>query len=307
MRSDFGVNSAVLLGRGRETLRKDLRFPALVIKVVPGFCVPEGDTIYRAAASIRRWLGLRVITAAESRVAGLNLETLVGRTVEQVEPHGKHLVISFGVHPDRPNDQPVALHSHMRMSGSWHVYTATAEWQRPKRQAKVILTADDRLAVCFNAPIISLLEQREVARATSIGELGPDVLVDPFNVAEVVTRARSNRNADAIGEVLLDQRVVAGIGNIYRCEALFLEAIHPWTILRQLSNEQLAAVVSTASTIMRANIGKAVARNFGRGENQPWVYGRNGLPCRKCGTIVQARKQGSQARTAYWCSLCQRV
>jgi endonuclease VIII len=276
-------------------------------KVVPGFCVPEGDTIYRTAASIRRWIGGRVITAAESQVTGMTVGTLIGRRVESVEPTGKHLVISFGLHPDRIEDQLVALHSHMRMSGSWHVYTATAEWQRPKRQANVILQAGDRLAVCFNAPIISLLQTREVARATSIAQLGPDLLVDPFDIAEVLRRARANRNTDAIGEVLLDQRVVAGIGNIYRCEALFLEAIHPWTILSQLNDEQLSAIVMTASRIMRANLGAPIGRNFGIGENQPWVYGRNGLPCRTCGTVVQARKQGIQARTAYWCSLCQRV
>jgi endonuclease VIII len=281
--------------------------PALAVEPVRRLGVPEGDTIYRTAASIRQWLGGRVLTAVESQVEGLHLETLVGRTVERVEPHGKHLVISFGLHPDRLDDQPVVLHSHMRMSGSWHVYTSTADWQKPKRQANAILIANDRLAVCFNAPIISLLQQREVGRVTSIGQLGPDVLVDPFDVAEVVARARQHRNNDAIGEVLLDQRVVAGIGNIYRCEAMFLEALHPWTRLRQLANEQLEAVVNTASRIMRVNLAKPVGRNFGNGENQPWVYGRNGLPCRKCSAVVQARKQGSQARTAYWCPSCQRV
>jgi endonuclease VIII len=269
--------------------------------------VPEGDTIYRTAASIRQWVGGRIVTGAQSQVPGLNLQTLAGRAIETVEPHGKHLVISFGAHPDRDDDQPVALHSHMRMSGSWHVYTATAEWQRPRRQAKVIITAADRLAVCFNAPIISLLPVRDVDRGTGIGRLGPDVLVDPFNPAEVVIRARAARNADAIGEVLLDQRVVAGIGNIYRCESLFLERIHPWTILSQLTDSALEAVVETASRIMRANLGKPIGRNFGNGENQTWVYGRNGLPCKNCGTPIQTRKQGSQARTAYWCSSCQRI
>jgi endonuclease VIII len=269
--------------------------------------VPEGDTIYRTAASIRQWMSGRIVTAAQSQVPSLNLQTLTGRPIETVEPHGKHLVISFGVHPDREDDQPVALHSHMRMSGSWHVYTATAEWQRPRKQAKVIITASDRLAVCFNAPIISLLPVRDVDRGTGIGRLGPDVLVDPFNPAEVVTRARATRNADAIGEVLLDQQVVAGIGNIYRCESLFLERIHPWTILSQLTDAAFEALVETASRIMRANLGKPIGRNFGNGENQTWVYGRNGLPCKNCATPIQTRKQGSQARTAYWCSSCQRI
>jgi endonuclease VIII len=269
--------------------------------------VPEGDTIYRTAASIRQWMGGRIVTAAQSQVAGLKVQTLVGRTIERVEPHGKHLVISFGVRPELDDDQPVALHSHMRMSGSWHVYAAGAEWQKPKRQANVILMATDRHAVCFNAPIISLLAERDVERGTSIGRLGPDVLVDPFHAAEVVARARATRNTDAIGEVLLDQRVVAGIGNIYRCESLFLESIHPWTIVSQLSDQAFEMLVNTASQLMRNNLGKPIGRNFGGGENQQWVYGRAGLPCRRCGTVVQSRKQGAQARTAYWCSSCQRV
>jgi endonuclease VIII len=252
-------------------------------------------------------MGGRVVTEVESLVPGLNLQTLVGRTVDRVEPHGKHLVISFGSHPDRQDDQPMALHSHMRMSGSWHLYALGALWQRPKRQAKVIITAGDRVAVCFNAPIISLLPTREVNRDTAVGRLGPDVLVDPFNLDEVVARARTTRNSDAIGEVLLDQRVVAGIGNIYRCESLFVEAIHPWTVVSQLTDDALGALVKTASNLMRANLGKPVGRDFGRGENQTWVYGRNGLPCRRCGTVVESRKQGAQARTAYWCSSCQRV
>lgn len=277
------------------------------MKVCHGFGVPEGDTIYRTAASIRQWIGGRVVTSAQSQVPGLNLQTLVGRTIETIEPHGKHLVISFGAHPGLEDDQPVALHSHMRMSGSWHVYTTSAEWQRPRKQAKVIITASDRLAVCFNAPIISLLPVRDVDRGTGIGRLGPDVLVDPFNAADVVVRARATRNADAIGEVLLDQQVVAGIGNIYRCESLFLERIHPWTLLRELTDSALEALLTTASRIMRANLGKPIGRNFGNGENQTWVYGRTGLPCKNCGTPIQTRKQGTQARTAYWCSSCQRI
>lgn len=278
-----------------------------IVQAVQGFGVPEGDTIYRAAASIRQWMGGRIVTAAESQVAGLQVQTLVGRTIERVEPHGKHLVLSFGARPTIVDDLPVALHSHMRMSGSWHVYTEGAQWQRPKWQAKIIITASDRLAVCFNAPIVSLLPEREVMRGTSIGRLGPDVLVDPFDPAEVVARARATRNDDAIGEVLLDQRVVAGIGNIYRCESLFLEGIHPWTILTQITDETLETLVITASRIMRSNLGKQIGRNFGGGEDQQWVYRRAGLPCRRCGTAVQSRKQGTQARTAYWCSLCQRV
>ncbi len=277
------------------------------MEVCHGFGVPEGDTIYRTAVSIRQWIGGRVVTSAQSQVPGLNLQTLPGRTIDTVEPHGKHLVISFGTHPDFEDDQPVALHSHMRMSGSWHVYTTSAEWQRPRKQAKVIITASDRLAVCFNAPIISLLPVRDVDRGTGIGRLGPDVLVDPFNAADVVVRARATRNADAIGEVLLDQQVVAGIGNIYRCESLFLERIHPWTLLRELTDSALEALLTTASRIMRANLGKPIGRNFGNGENQTWVYGRTGLPCKNCGTPIQTRKQGTQARTAYWCSSCQRI
>ena len=264
--------------------------------------MPEGDTIFRSAASLHRWLGGRRISAARSRDDGVGVGQLVGTTVEGVEARGKHLLITFsddaGAH--------FVLRTHMRMTGSWHVYAVGAPWKRPERQATVVLEADDRLAVCFNVPVVELTSQADARRGRAVSGLGPDVLVDPFDLDEVCRRAARWSPSRPIGDLLLDQRVVAGIGNIYRCESLFLRGVHPWTPRDALDEAALDALVVEASTLMRANIGPhSRSRGFGDGPDRPWVYGRVGRPCRRCGATVEARRLGDQARTAYWCPRCQ--
>jgi endonuclease VIII len=253
--------------------------------------MPEGDTIYRTAETLRRWLGGREITAAESRVYGFPAGRLVGRRVEGVEARGKHLLIRF--------DQGHVLHTHLRMSGSWHVYPAGRPWRRPERQARLVLEAGERIAVCFNAPIVELVEARAEGAHPALGRLGPDVMADDLDLAEVRRRARTRPPDLAIGELLLDQQVVAGIGNIWRCESLFLEHRNPWTERQKLTDDDLDALVSTAASLIRRSAkGPAVPQ-------QRWVYNRARRPCRRCGTLVEAKRQGEQARTAYWCPSCQ--
>jgi endonuclease-8 len=265
--------------------------------------VPEGDTIDRTASSLRRWLAGREITAARTRVPGLPAARLVGATVTVVESQGKHLLVRFS--------NGDTLHTHMRMSGSWHVYPAGERWRLSEWQARVVLEAGDRVAVCFNAPIIELLASRAERMHPGLAGLGPDLLgPDPLDLPAAVGRARQRaEGSPLIGELLLDQRVVAGIGNIYRCESLFLCAIDPWAPVAALADTELGCLVKTAAALLRANAtgtrDSPVARVSGAGPRRPWVYRRAGRPCRRCGTVIQSRRLGHQARTVYWCPMCQ--
>jgi endonuclease-8 len=253
--------------------------------------MPEGDTIFRTAETLRRWLGGREITGARSRVYGFPALRLVGLTVEGVEARGKHLLIRF--------DSGQVLHTHLRMSGSWHVYPAERPWRRPESQARLVIESADRVAVCFNAPIVELLQPKAEGAHPSLGRLGPDVLADHLDLEEVRRRARTRPPELALGELLLDQQVVSGIGNIWRSEALFVEGRSPWTERQKLTDEDLDALVDAASSLMRAS---ALGSRNGADH---WVYKRTGQPCRKCGTRIESRRQGEQARTAYWCPACQ--
>ena len=253
---------------------------------------PEGDTLYRSAASLQKWLAGRTITAAETKVAGFPAARLVGQTVDKVEAQGKHLLIRL--------DSGQVLHSHMKMTGSWHVYRAGEPWRKPGAQARLTLACGERVAVCFNAPVVELLQPRAEALHPGLADLGPDLLVDPFDTDEVVRRARSRRPPDyPIGELLLDQRVVAGIGNIWRCESLFVERVDPWTPSRDLTDDAVRQLVLTASRLMRNEL------HVARPSYDRYVYKRSGRPCRRCRTAIQARRTGDGARTVYWCPRCQ--
>ena len=242
--------------------------------------------LFRTAVTLQRWLAGRQVTAATGPAA-----PMVGHTVEKVEANGKHLLVRF--------DSGHVLHTHMRMTGSWHVYRGGERWQRPAHQARVVLTCGDRVAVCFNAPVVELLVPGAEQNHPSLARLGPDVVDDPPDLDEVRRRARRRPPDLALGELLLDQRVVAGIGNIWRCEALFLERRNPWAPQSSLTDDELDALVGTASRIMRESLRPSAGRS------PRWVYRRTGRPCRRCGTAIVSRPQGEQARRAYWCPRCQ--
>jgi endonuclease-8 len=248
--------------------------------------LPEGDVLFRSAATLQRWLAGREVTAATGAAL-----PMIGETVEKVEANGKHLLIRFG--------SGHLLHTHLRMTGSWHVYSAGEKWQRPASQARLALTCGDRVAVCFNAPIVELLEPGAEANHPSLSGLGPDVLARPLDREEIRRRARQRPADTALGELLLDQRVAAGIGNIWRCEALFLEGRSPWAPVSSLTDDELDALFSTASRIMKESLGPFADRPARS------VYRRTGRPCRRCGTAIKSRAQGEQARIAYWCPTCQ--
>jgi endonuclease-8 len=219
-----------------------------------------------------------------------------------VEAQGKHLLVRL--------DTGQVLHSHMKMTGSWHVYRQGERWRRPESQARLTLACGDRIAVCFNAPVVELLAPRAESIHPGLAGLGPDVLVEPFDVEEVCRRARTRPPDLPVGELLLDQRVVAGIGNIWRCESLFVENRNPWQPLSTLSDDHLGHLVLTASRLMRAQLGPWRAEPGSHGvqaRSRRWVYNRTGRPCRRCGTAIAARRSGEGARVVYWCPHCQPV
>ena len=249
--------------------------------------MPEGDTIWRTAAALsNRLKGERV-----EGVRPPSLGRLQGATVTAVEAVGKHLLIRF--------DSGLSLHSHMRMTGSWHLYNPGQAWRRPAWQAKAVLETRAAVAVCFSAPVIELVADP----GSRVGHLGPDILSEEFDLPTVLARARE-LGAVAIGEVLLDQRVSAGIGNVYRCEALWQARLNPWTPASGIGDPGLAQLYEVARAAMRANLEGGFERRF-PGYGKGAVHGRGGRPCRRCGTRIQVRAQGRQARLTYWCPTCQ--
>jgi endonuclease-8 len=224
-------------------------------------------------------------------------ERLVGRTVDAVEARGKNLLVRF--------DSGHVLRTHLRMTGSWHVYSTGERWQRPPHQARLVLEAGDHIAVCFNAPVVELLQPGGEDIHPALTSLGPDVLVDPLDLDEVRRRAEQLAPDAAVGDVLLDQRVAAGIGNIYRCEALFLRRVDPFAAWAALPAGTLEDLVSTASQLMRRSLGAGAGGGTGAGRHRPAVHGRAGRPCPRCGRPIACRRTGSNARFLYWCEACQ--
>jgi endonuclease-8 len=194
----------------------------------------------------------------------------------------------------------------MRMKGSWHRYRPGELWRLPARRAVCVLETDAAVAVCFDAPVVELLTDADLARHATLRALGPDLLGESPDLEEAVRRLR-DRDAVPLGEALLDQRTAAGIGNVIKSEALFMARLDPWAQVRAFSDEDLHAVLGRAAQLLAANT--SGGRRVITGRRSPgealWVYLRAGRPCRRCGTLIRARRQGSQARTTYWCPSCQ--
>ena len=244
--------------------------------------MPEGDTIWRTAAALRRRIAGRVVSDARPASIG----RLKGRRLESIEPNGKHLVMQF--------EGGLALHSHMRMTGAWHLYGIGERWRQPERRATAVLSFDDVVAVCFAAPVMELVRDAR----QPVAHLGPDILVEPFDLDEVIRRARASE-APTLGELLLEQRVCAGIGNIYKCESLWGLRLDPWLRPAALDDERLRRLYLAARDLMRRNLVTPIARQ------RRAVHGQGGRPCPRCGTSIQIRAQGQQARLTYFCPRCQ--
>ena len=265
--------------------------------------MPEGDTIFRTAVVLRRALVGRLVTAARAQprpglVRVPRLGSLAGSRVESVEARGKHLLIGFS--------GGSWLRTHMRMRGSWHRYAPGEPWRLPASRASCILETDGAVAVCFDAPEVELLTDAQVARHHALTSLGPDLSSSAFDTQEAVRLLRQ-RSAVPLGEALLDQRALAGIGNVYKSEICFIERVDPWAPVSTLTDGTLASLVATARRLLLANAGggRRVTTAVARPGASLWVYGRAGRACRRCGTLIAARRQGTQARLTYWCPSCQ--
>ena len=259
--------------------------------------MPEGDTIFRTARTLSRVLDGKTLTAVESplpRIAGAGLE---GRRVQRVEARGKNLLVEF--------DDGRVLHTHMRMTGSWHVYRPGERWQKPRRQARVVLVTEDFVTVCFGAPLVRLLAPAELSRDAQLSGLGPDILAPDFDLHEAGRRLRTLGEFE-IGEAVMRQSAVAGIGNVYKSETLFLCRIDPFALVATLADRTLGSILTKARALMTANLrGGARTTRPSLTRERTWVYGRSGRPCRRCGSPVRMRRQGADARFTYWCTACQ--
>ena len=287
--------------------------------------VPEGDTIHRAARTLHRALAGDLVVRFESVLPALaridHDAPLAGRTVEEVRAAGKHLLMRFSARPQDHDDGTTAgsgdlvLRTHMRMNGSWHIYRPGERWRRAHRDMRIVVATARFEAVAFNVPVAEFLTAKALTRQVELRRLGPDLLGDTFDEGGAVQRFRE-RDADAIADVLIDQGVVAGAGNVYKSEVLFLCRVDPFAAVRDLDDDQLHAIVETARRLLRANVmeptgGIVTYRGYRRTTRRAdpaerlYVYGRARKPCRRCGAPIRVRAQGPHARLTYWCPTCQ--
>ncbi|HEX5475194.1 MAG TPA: DNA-formamidopyrimidine glycosylase family protein [Vicinamibacterales bacterium] len=270
--------------------------------------MPEGDTILRAARTLHRALAGRTVTRFESVVPALTRvdedHPLAGRTIERVSAAGKHLLIAFS--------GDLVLRTHLRMHGSWHVYRPGEPWQRPRHEMRIVVGTADYEAVAFNVPVAEFLGAAALKRQPDLRALGPDLLAGDFDLPEALARMRAQAGA-TVGDALLNQRVVAGAGNVYRSEVLFLCGLHPLARVASQSDATLRQVLATARTLLRQNAadptgsrpsGRRTTRSLNPRERL-WVYGRARKPCRRCGTPIRLARVGPHARITYFCPACQ--
>ena len=272
--------------------------------------MPEGDTIFRAARTLHNLLAGKVVTRFESAFPALTRvnddRQVVGRTVDAVVSRGKHLLMTFS--------GDLTLRTHMRMNGTWHVYPTGARWKKPARDMRIVVATDEVEAVAFNVPVAELVSGRDLTRRGPVAALGPDLLGADFDRDEAIRRLQA-RSQTQIGDALLDQHALAGIGNVFKSEILFLSGVHPFAPVGALSDAMLRRIVDVAHDQLRANVltgSQTLSTAFGRRTTRSldpreklWVYGRGGKSCRRCGTPVSSLASGPDARLTYWCPACQ--
>jgi endonuclease VIII len=251
----------------------------------------EGDTILRLARRFETTLlGERVaVTAPNPRGKATAIDRLDGRNLETVGAHGKHLLLGFG---------ELSLHSHLGMSGGWHFYRPGARWRRPRSSAWAVLSGGGWDAVQFSGPTLRVATTSRLRRDPQLLRLGPDILADDFDPEAVVAAMRADPGR-GLGDVLLDQHLVAGIGNIFKSEACFAARVDPWRPVGEASDEELRAVLTAAREQMLAAVESGGRHSFR-------VYKRRPGACPTCRGPISFRGQGDANRTTYWCPRCQR-
>jgi endonuclease-8 len=308
--------------------------------------MPEGDTIYRAARTLHRALAGQTVTRFATELAQLSAldraEPLAGRTIDRVEAVGKHILMTFSrstpvtastpgppslarvplasfgeVSPKPPTAaeaDTLILRTHMRMNGSWHIYRPGEPWQMPARAMRILIETSEWVAVAFNVYVAEFIRVEDRSRHRPLATLGPDLLGD-FDADRAMARIRE-QGGRPVHEVLLDQRVMAGLGNVYKSEVLFLSRLHPDTPADRVGEPAWRELMRLAQSLLKANVSdgtmqivtyRGLRRMTGRmnPEDRVWVYSRGGQPCRKCGTRIASRKDGDAARVTYWCPTCQ--
>ncbi|WP_399889921.1 Fpg/Nei family DNA glycosylase [Streptomyces sp. BBFR51] len=259
--------------------------------------MPEGDTVWQAARRLHDALAGKVLTRSDFRVPRYATVDLAGRTVLDVTPRGKHLLTHV--------EGGLTLHTHLRMDGSWKVFAAGQRWSGgPAHQIRVILAAADRTAVGYRLPVVELLRTADDERA--VGHLGPDLLGPDWDPGQALANLRADP-ARPLGEALLDQRNLAGIGNVYKSELCFLLGVTPWLPVGDLPADRAAQLPFLAKRLLEANRDRPVRRTTGLRGQDLFVYGRAPRPCLRCGTSVRVADQGdgSRERPTYWCPTCQ--
>jgi endonuclease-8 len=259
--------------------------------------MPEGDTVWLAARRMHAALAGHALTRSDFRVPQLATVDLAGRSVTEVVSRGKHLLTRIG--------GDLTLHTHFKMDGSWHLYRRGERWRGgPSHQVRVLLETSEWQAVGYRLPVVELLARAD--EGSAVGHLGPDLLGRDWDLDEAVRRLLAQPER-AIGEALLDQRNLAGIGNLYKVEVCFLHGVSPWTPVGGVRD--LPRLVSRAQRLLASNRDEPAQVTTGdtRRGQQHWVYGRAGRPCRRCGTTVLVDGQGDPAyeRVTFWCPRCQ--
>ncbi|MGH3682408.1 MAG: DNA-formamidopyrimidine glycosylase family protein [Natronosporangium sp.] len=257
--------------------------------------MPEGDTVFRTARALHRAFAGRRVTASDLRVPQLATADLAGWTVAESVSRGKHLLLRL--RPPGDDGHAMTLHSHLGMDGSWRVYAVGERWRaRSRHLIRAVVRTADAVAVGYQLQQVALVPTEQ--DGTLVAHLGPDLLDPGWDPAEAVRRLAHDPSVPA-GEALRDQRNLAGIGNVYCCELLFLRGIWPWTLIGRVP--ELPALVALAHRLLEANRTRPVRSTTGslrRGEST-YVYGRAGAPCRRCGILIERAEQ--DGRVTYWC------
>ncbi|MBM0204391.1 Fpg/Nei family DNA glycosylase [Micromonospora sp. STR1s_5] len=259
--------------------------------------MPEGDTVWNTARVLHRALAGTRITGSDFRVPQLATTDLTDWTVRESASRGKHLLLRLNA----PTEEHWTLHSHLRMDGAWRAYAPGERWSgRPAHLIRAVLRSPGAVAVGYHLHDLTLVRTAEEDQL--VGHLGPDLLGSDWDPAEAVRRL-VNHPEQTIGEALLDQRNLAGVGNLYKCEVLFLRGVSPWTPVGGVPD--LPGLVALAQRLLAANRGRWTQSSTGslhRGQTS-YVYGRRAQPCRRCGTAIRKEELGE--RVTYWCPVCQ--
>lgn len=257
--------------------------------------MPEGDTIHHAANRMRPVLEGRVPDAIRTPHPRFTRDRwpqrLAGRAVTRVDAHGKHLFLRF--------EGDLTLHSHLRMTGAWATYERGRRWRRHPGRAWLVLGAGGHEVVEFDGPVLELLTEPRTRFDQRLAGLGPDILADELDAPRVLRRLREDDPTRPIGDALLDQRTVAGIGNIWKCEGCWEAQVDPWRPAGEVGDEEVLAILRAVRPRMQRSA------RLGMRAREDRVYRRAGRSCRRCGGTIATRGQGEDNRTTFWCPGCQ--